>query len=150
MKVFSALVLSLVFFSSCGQTGGSAPNPNDSNSTPSSGSTNLTCGSGGVAVGGVCWYYAADNESCTSACSSHGGYNSATLTYAGSAGTAANCLAVMNALGVPGGAITSQGCGVAVGCMYDAPTPGRFLCTSPATNAGDAYVGGRRACACNS
>lgn len=150
MKILATTIFILAILSSCGQTGGSAPNPNASAGSTGSGDSTVTCGSGGSVVNGVCWYYAADNQSCTALCATRGGYNAATLTYAGSAGSAANCLAVMDAIGAPGGAITSQGCGVAVGCVFDSATPGRFLCTSPATNAGDAYLGGRRACACNS
>jgi hypothetical protein len=150
MKIIAATIVCLVLFSSCGQTGGSAPNPSPSSGSTGSGGSTVTCGSGGAAVNGVCWYYAADNQSCTSMCSTHGGYNSATLTYAGSGGSAINCATVMDAIGAPASAVTSQVCGLALGCMYDAATPGRFFCSGPATNASDAYIGGRRACACNS
>lgn len=150
MKLILALIclpVALVL-ASCGQSGGTAPNPN-ANAGTSTGGAAVTCDSGGAAVGGVCWYYAADNTNCTTTCAAHGGYNAATLTYAGSAGSAANCAAVMDAIGAPATAVISQVCGLALGCMYDFATPSRFFCSGPATNASDAYIGGRRACACN-
>lgn len=150
-NIFAAIMsVTLLTFVSCGQTGGNAPNPTVTGNTPSSGGTTITCGSGGVAVNSVCWYYGAAGESCTTVCASRGGYNSATLTYVGSGGSAANCGAVMDALGVAGtGNATAQGCGLAIGCYYDTTTaPNRFLCTSPATNTGDSYGFGRRICAC--
>ena len=38
----------------------------------------------GASVGGYCWYLSAQGASCDTACAAHGGYNAATLTYAGS------------------------------------------------------------------
>jgi hypothetical protein len=61
--------------------------------------TDADCDFEGVLVGGSCWYLAEPNESCTETCSTHDGYDEATKTFAGSAGTAANCKAVLNALG---------------------------------------------------
>lgn len=148
--ILATIYLSLALaLASCGQAGGIAPDPNSTSGTTTPGGTSITCDSGGAAVGGYCWYYAADNTSCTSTCASHGGYNAATLTYAGSGGSAANCAAVMDAIGAPASAVISQVCGLALGCMYDFATPSRFFCSGPATNASDAYIGGRRACACN-
>lgn len=149
LALFSLFLV--LIMSSCGQSGGTAPNPNPTPAaSPSSPSTpTVTCDSGGAAVGGYCWYYAADNTSCTTTCSGHGGYNAATLTYAGTSGTTANCDAVMTAIGAPGAGTSSTGCGLGVGCVYDVATPARFICTGTATNAADAYAGGRRACACN-
>jgi hypothetical protein len=149
MKLNVAVIVCLFLFYSCGQTGGSAPNPSSTSASTGGGTTPLTCGSGGAAVGSACWYYAADNQSCTTACGSRGGYNGATLTFAGSGGNAVNCAAVMDAIGAPASSVTSQVCGLALGCMYDAATPGRFFCSGPTTDASAAYSGGRRACACN-
>ena len=56
----------------------------------------------GRAVGGACWYLSAEERNCDDACSSHGGYNEATRTYAGSSGTNANCDEALDALGVAG------------------------------------------------
>ena len=65
----------------------------------------------GPAVGGFCWYASAVNDSCDSACAAHGGCSLAgTRYYAGSDGTDAHCIEVLDALGygayehsVPGG-----------------------------------------------
>lgn len=55
---------------------------------------------GGVRVGGFCWYAGGVNESCTSACAAHGGCDLAgTREFAGSGGSDANCVAVLEALG---------------------------------------------------
>ncbi|MBN1773243.1 MAG: hypothetical protein JXB32_18420 [Deltaproteobacteria bacterium] len=55
---------------------------------------------GGVRVGGFCWYAGGVNESCTTACAAHGGCDLAgTRDFAGSGGSDANCVAVVNALG---------------------------------------------------
>ncbi len=51
-------------------------------------------GCGGVLVGGYCWYQSAQMESCAETCASRGGYNEATNTFAGAAGSDANCIAV--------------------------------------------------------
>jgi len=48
----------------------------------------------GALIGGSCWYYGAQAESCTNVCSTHAGYDVATATYAGS--SAANCEAVLD------------------------------------------------------
>jgi hypothetical protein len=150
MKIVAMLItlFSMTALYSCGKSGGSAPNPSGTDNSTTSGS-GITCGTGGSLVGGTCWYYAADNTSCTATCATRGGYNAATLSYAGSGGNAANCAAVMDAIGAPASAVISQVCGLALGCMFDSFTPSRFFCSGPATNAGDAYVGGRRACSCN-
>ena len=105
----------------------------------------LTCA--GQLVGGYCWYQGANGESCTAACAGHGGYNDATRTYAGSAGSNANCQAVIDALGVPGTAVTTDNsCGIGVGC-YD--TGGLYRCTKTTTDPNSSSTGLYRMCACN-
>jgi hypothetical protein len=97
-------------------------------------------------VGGSCWYLAEPNESCTETCSTHGGYDEATKTYAGSAGTVASCKAVLNALG---GYNYWKGdiCGLGgIGCHKYTGDGWRDLTTTTA----DATPndGSKRACAC--
>lgn len=54
---------------------------------------------GGLTIGGHCWYLGTSGQSCDAACSTQGGCNlTGTKDYAGSAGTQANCQAVINAL----------------------------------------------------
>src|SRR5690606_33979892 len=61
------------------------------------------CPAGGAEVGGYCWYTGSVFQSCTSVCTSRGlAYHNATRDYAGSAGSHANCGAVMDALFMPG------------------------------------------------
>jgi hypothetical protein len=55
---------------------------------------------GGVEVGGACWFRADQGDSCAEACSGVGlGYDEATATYAGSGGTLDQCVMVAEALG---------------------------------------------------
>jgi hypothetical protein len=57
----------------------------------------------GVMVGGYCWYVSAMDASCTAACAAHGGCDPAgTRDYAGSGGSDAHCVAVLEALGYGG------------------------------------------------
>lgn len=56
----------------------------------------------GTKVGGYCWHMAPDRQSCAAVCSSRGGYNQATRTFAGSDGTFSNCLEVFNAIKAEG------------------------------------------------
>ncbi|MCC7253067.1 hypothetical protein [Hyphomicrobium sp.] len=103
---------------------------------------------GGAMVGGYCWYLGAANQSCTTVCDSHGGYNEATKTYAGSAGTNDNCNAVLTALGVTNMSFStycSTNCGS--GCLQH--TSSKRYRTTSATTAGAKYSAYKRACACN-
>ncbi|MCB0376941.1 MAG: hypothetical protein KDD33_00485 [Bdellovibrionales bacterium] len=109
-------------------------------------SEKATCG--GILVGGYCWYYGSNNQSCTTVCSTHGGYNSGTLSYAGSDGLLANCQNVLNALGAGTGSTTGLNWGMNLGCFVIPDTNARYRDTS-ATTAGGAYSIGNRACACN-
>lgn len=102
-----------------------------------------TCG--GVVVGTYCWYYGGDNQSCNTVCASRGGCNAAGISYA--AGSTANCTAVLDAIGAPGGAYYFQGYGALnIGCSY-ATGNGRVRDTS--NTCGGALAASLRACACN-
>lgn len=104
----------------------------------------------GVSVGGYCWYKSASNKSCDDACVTHAGCDLAgTRDYAGSAGSNANCLSVLDALGGTGaGAVSDSGFVFGTGCAWDGSNQ-RFPATSPATNC-NAYANNTyRACACN-
>ncbi len=137
MKNFIALALLVLLAVSCGEDGGNAPGT----------ATESNCA--GEVVGGACWYLGADGDSCDDACANHGGYNSATLTYAGSEGTNANCIAVMGALGVTSGVFDTAGCfGGHSGCVYTAEGD-IYRCIDPDTVSSGGGVGNSRACACN-
>jgi hypothetical protein len=114
-----------------------------------------TCPAAGSLVGGVCWYFGSYGQSCTSVCSSKGlNYNSATLSYAGSGGTDAQCSAVMDALGAEATGATATDCespGSSFGCVLWGP-PGdaaRLRCNETPTGASNSDATMRRACACN-
>ena len=84
-------------------------------------------------------------------CSSHGGYSTCTMSYAGSGGTTSNCDNVLTALGIPGPGSTSDliGSGAGVGCFYMDIVAARYRVYDTATTAGATYTLARRACACN-
>jgi hypothetical protein len=106
----------------------------------------------GQYVGGYCWYLTSPGQSCTSACSSHGGCNLAgTKNYAGSSGTNAQCTAVARTLGISDGAeaITNgHGAYYAYGCSYDHQPRllKRFVPTATTCGASNSLT--RRICAC--
>lgn len=117
---------------------------------------------GGKQVGGYCWYQGNYNASCTTTCASHGGYNAATLTYAGSSGTNANCKAVVETLiGTTVDAATNSTGTKAVGCVYRYYYDDQYQFTetyahrytTPATTEAATISAGTyteyRACACN-
>ena len=105
------------------------------------------CDEGGHLVGGYCWYVGFEAQSCTTVCASHGGYNSATLTYAGSAGTDQNCQNVLDAFGAPASGMGAPSS--AAGCyMRGSPGIGRMRGTT-ATTEGATAPDASRACACN-
>jgi hypothetical protein len=76
-------------------------------------------------------------------------YDAATLTYAGSSGSDAQCESVLDAVGAPlSGLPTPTDCGpVGAGCMVTTD-PARERCSSPATTAAAIAVDTRRVCAC--
>ena len=74
-------------------------------------------------------------------------YDSATSTYAGSEGTEANCDAVLDALGVPAGAINAINCGSAIDCYYEVSQGDRTWCI-PLGDEGNSFSTAERACAC--
>lgn len=102
----------------------------------------------GTLVGGYCWYAGGNYESCTTVCSTHAGVNiGGTRNYAGSAGTDANCLSVLVALGIGVDFIIPAVTGPGLGCHVEVST---FRVRSSPTTTGSARnLGAFRACACN-
>nr|WP_281721901.1 hypothetical protein [Nitrosomonas nitrosa] len=103
----------------------------------------------GKVVGTYCWYLGAPNQSCTTVCSTHGGYNEATRTYAGDTGTLNNCRDVLDALGATTWNMQDwtdiiQG----LGCHVNSNVNPRRI-TNKATSEGAAQMYDSRACACN-
>jgi hypothetical protein len=95
-----------------------------------------------------CWYLGAANQSCTTVCSTHGGYSTETVK-AGSSGTDAKCNAILDGLGAPGTSITpSYPYSVAVGCIYDSTLAARYRVASPTTTTSGVRSTALRACAC--
>lgn len=112
------------------------------------------CGCDAVIVGAQCWHYGGSNQSCDDVCASYDGYNAATRTYAGSGGTNANCAAVLDALGAPGGGVSTVGGGLSgaqryAGCQYDDGKAAERLRGTDLTESDRALNNHLRACACN-
>jgi hypothetical protein len=98
-------------------------------------------------IGGACWLLGAVGQSCDAVCTAQGlTYDTATSTYAGSSGSAANCLAVLTALSAGSGSIIDTGCSDGFGCLAQGAT--RVRCVNPATNSTAAGPSIQRACAC--
>jgi hypothetical protein len=111
----------------------------------------------GFVNGGVCWVLSSPGGSCENACYSRGGYNDATRTFAGSAGSDANCMSILTSLGAvfDPEEFQSEELGLGLGCL--AATNGgawQAYRDTYETTAAASYPGGegayiRRACACN-
>jgi hypothetical protein len=130
-----------------GYTGSVTETCNNGNLSQSGASCTASCG--GTLVGGFCWYFAANQASCTTTCGSHGGYNSATLSYAGSGGTDANCQAVATAFS-HGATVTDIARGNGVGCYLATGSQGGLIRdTTPTTANGTDIANTFRFCACN-
>lgn len=119
--------------------------------TTSAQDTETGTSGGGVQVGGAYWYYAADvNVSCATVCASHGGYDDATATFAGSGGTNEDCGAVLDAVGAPKTTTdvsnTIPG-SVGIGCAF-MPNLIMRVRDKAATTADAVNVWARRVCAC--
>ncbi len=108
-----------------------------------------SCPPGGQIVGGSCWVLSGANETCNGACADVGlAYDAATATYAGSAGSDANCSAVLTALGQPGATIGSGGPPGGIGCWCDHASSCLRDTAHPTTSTAS-YIYGQRACACH-
>lgn len=102
----------------------------------------------GQLVGGYCWYLGAVREDCDTTCANEGlTCDPATVSYAGSDGTLANCNAVLEAL-VGGPVVTSDTMiDDGVGCYYQLGNGARDIAgTTDCGNFGTSTV--QRACAC--
>ena len=119
--------------------------------TPTDTPVTITVKCAGVKVGEFCWYFGKENLSCDEVCSSHGGYDEATRSYAGSDGSQANCKSVLTALKVTLDNFfeTSQG---GIGCFAIQTTSGNYFGywdQQPTTGSATSVTPGRRRiCAC--
>lgn len=137
LGLIGSLIILVLVTLGCGKNDGHAPS--------------LTASCGGDVVGGYCWYQGLAGESCDTVCSAHGGYNEATRTFAGSAGTNANCESVLDAIGI-GSTTVSDVAGPSAdgyGCGYSTNVYARVRVLNPATNSSAADAMEIRACACN-
>ena len=106
------------------------------------------CPNGGVEVpdSSACWFGAELDQSCDDACARNSlVYDEITRTFAGSEGTDEGCLAVLDALEMGQGRVSSQE-GDGFGCML-AVNVGRFRDPNPTTSTRH-NQGAQRACAC--
>ena len=103
---------------------------------------------GGEEVGGYCWYFGAQNQSCDDVCASHGGVNMlGTRNYAGfPEGSDLACYEVTQAFSFTGVPILG-GCSVPVGCAAIGTLV--FRCNGTTTAAAKEGIT-NRFCACNS
>lgn len=122
-----------------------------SENTPQDVTKEPTSTCGGTEVGGFCWYFGNENLSCNGVCASHGGYNDATRTYAGSDGSPNNCKSIITALNITQDDFfeTTQG---GLGCFAIQTTSGNYYgyWDKQPTTADATYAtpGRRRICAC--
>jgi hypothetical protein len=99
-------------------------------------------------VGGYRWFLGGGGASCDDTCTAQGlVYSAATLSYAGSGGTDANCNAVLDALAVPNISFLDGGPG-GVGCFYCGPGCERNRDLTPTTSSATYPIIVQRACAC--
>jgi hypothetical protein len=108
----------------------------------------------GKFIENACWYLSERGESCTSACSDHGGYNEATKTFAGSGGSDENCLIIgkgffPNAVNVRSRGTNNQSIGCAVYPVH-LELKGDLYRFTRATTEGSVVEADHRFCACNS
>lgn len=102
----------------------------------------------GEQVAGACWTLAAAGAGCSSGCTDRGGYDDATATIAGAAGTDAACAEVLDALGVPAGPLAVVGASSGAGCLFNTASARRYRIGAPATTAEASGPSWQRACAC--
>jgi hypothetical protein len=123
--------------------------PNENSSDSGNLEPASTCS--GTEVGGYCWYFGDENLSCNGVCASHGGYDDATRTYAGSDGSSNNCKSIITALNITQDDFfeTTQG---GLGCFAMKTTSGNYYgyWDEQPTAAEATYVtpGRQRICAC--
>jgi hypothetical protein len=98
---------------------------------------------------GNCWWLGAAGESCDQACASVGRQYSATTVAAGSFGSLANCVEVLDALQVVrpnGDGDAPVDCSVGLGCFFGLGSGIR--CAAPATTGAASVAGAQRVCSC--
>jgi hypothetical protein len=104
----------------------------------------------GVRALNLCWYLTPTSASCSSFCANHGGYDPRTLSAVGTAaqgGKAANCRAVISALGLSGTfQVGTRSDGRGFGCHQW--QTGLWWLSSPAFSPTASAASARVACAC--
>jgi hypothetical protein len=107
------------------------------------------CPAGGESVGGSCWYLGTLGASCDATCAGIGMTCSlATVSYAGSSGTDAQCSVVLSALGVTDPFFNYGSCAQGWGCIDNPGGIQGLRCGTPVTTCSDQESFFRRACAC--
>ena len=134
--------------------------------------TSTGCLGGGVLYGGYCWYASylsqacwdacppnkicwntCPAQSCVATCAAHGGVNDATRDFVGSAGTLANCTAVLDKLNlftIWGSAkdILGNAPHIGYGCIAGS-IGGRWRDNKIVTDYNNVIIGYYNVCACN-
>ena len=104
-------------------------NPNGAMTSLVSGFTYLAPPCDGIRIGGYCWYLGTNGQSCTTVCSTHGGYNVGTSLYAGSGATSQllqqqQCGAVADAFGFRNTKACPTGLPLTNACVTGSGDPG--------------------------
>jgi hypothetical protein len=130
------------------------PTPTATPTPPPTATPTTPCLTGGVGVGGFCWFLGALDASCDDTCTGMGlTCSPGTISYAGSGGTSAQCEAVLSALS-PGlffGGDLSCTAGFSVGCAvghFNGGITAGIRCTDPPTDCAGLGLTAGRACAC--
>jgi hypothetical protein len=113
-------------------------------------------GCGGIDVGGFCWYQAALDQSCEDLCSDFGGFDEATINWAGAPTAddrtnAAHCEELAVAFGASAfeDSVDNLNPPDDVGCVEHPAKNRSALISRGATTAGGTNPFARRFCACN-
>ena len=102
----------------------------------------------GATAGGHCWYLGDEQASCEDTCAAHGGFEDATVGFAGSDGTDEHCAEVLDALDASGSSVYPlMGIGAGIGCA--SLSGARYRVDDETTTAEATYVLAHRACACS-
>jgi hypothetical protein len=107
----------------------------------------------GKEYAGYCWYLGGKGQSCTTVCSSHGGYHNATRDYAGWPGgnPGGNCITLLDVVSAPYSTTyyTNQVYHWALGCFFDDWDNTRYYNNTVTTTSGASEQDSWRVCACN-
>jgi hypothetical protein len=108
---------------------------------------------GGARYGGICWYLAADGQSCEDACAERGGFNAASVSHIGSVeegGSLERCASVLTALrGNPDVVVKPTVETEGIGCHLYGAAEDRWWLTEPNFDPQATWEKVQIVCGCN-